>query len=86
MRILVLKIAPEFFQPIEDGIKNFDVRFNDRDYKVGDVLCLAEFDGKAYSGRYVYVEVTYILDDPRYCLKGHVIMGIKKFNFFLDNK
>ena len=33
-----LKILPEFFGAHLKGIKNFEVRCNDRDYHVGDIL------------------------------------------------
>ena len=31
-----LKCWPDYFQPILDGIKTFDLRFNDRKFNVGD--------------------------------------------------
>jgi hypothetical protein len=39
-----LKTWPEYFQAIVSHQKNFELRYNDRDYKAGDVLCLLEFD------------------------------------------
>lgn len=39
-----LKIHPEHFKPVWCGEKTFEIRFNDRDYKVGDLLDLHEFD------------------------------------------
>lgn len=38
-----LKCWPEFFAAIVAGTKTFEIRENDRDYKVGDALTLAEF-------------------------------------------
>jgi hypothetical protein len=38
-----LKTWTEFFQAVKSGAKTFEIRENDRDYKVGDVLWLREF-------------------------------------------
>lgn len=39
-----LKCWPAFFDDVASGKKTFEVRQNDRDYKVGDVLFLREFE------------------------------------------
>ena len=58
-----LKTWPEFFQPVVDGVKTFEVRNDDRGFNVGDQLLLAEWDPvkKEYSGRACTVDVTYIM-------------------------
>lgn len=38
-----LKCWPEFFRPLCQGIKTFEVRLNDRNYQVGDTLQLWEW-------------------------------------------
>lgn len=72
-----LKIWPEFFEPVRDGIKLFEVRKNDRGIKVGDVLKLREWNDKTkkYTGREVRVKVLYILD--WIYLNGYSIMSIE---------
>lgn len=37
-----LKIQPKYFRAILDGKKNFEIRKNDRGYKVGDKVVLKE--------------------------------------------
>lgn len=37
-----LKILPQFFDSVDDGSKPFEVRRNDRDYQVDDILLLRE--------------------------------------------
>lgn len=63
MKIHELKSWPKYFEKVVDGSKTFDVRLNDRDFKVGDFLFLREYDPetKQYSGRFQYVRVTYVL-------------------------
>jgi len=68
-----LKIAPEYLDAQLAGIKNFEIRKNDRGYKVGDRLWLREWDGAEYTGRYTTVYVTYIT--PYQQKPGYVVMS-----------
>lgn len=72
-----LKILSEFFQPIFDGVKNFEIRKDDRQYQVGDILILRETNGHSYTGREVRVVITYILRDRNYNKEGYCTMSIK---------
>lgn len=72
-----IKILPEYYLCIESGKKTFEVRYNDRNYQVYDILHLQECVGDYYTGREITAEVTYILDDPNYCKEGYVVMAIK---------
>lgn len=49
----ILKSNVKNFTPINFRIKKFDVRINDRDFKVGDTLILREWDEKyeRYTGQ-----------------------------------
>ena len=78
MNVHELKTWPEYFQAIIDGIKPFEVRKNDRDYQVGDILLLREYDPiiSEYTARDILVEVTYILDKKPFAPDGYVIMAI----------
>ena len=42
-----LKIYPTYFADVKSGIKTFEIRRNDRNYKIGDVLNLCEYNTKA---------------------------------------
>ena len=76
-----LKTWPCFFEEVFQGRKQFEIRKNDRDFKVGDTLLLEEYDidSESYTGRHCHREVTYILtnDNPFLPLGDAVVMSIK---------
>lgn len=39
-----IKAWPQYFGPVLSGAKLFEIRLNDRNFKVDDVVCLMEFD------------------------------------------
>lgn len=75
--IHALKQLPPYFEAVLSGEKTFEVRLKDRDYRVGDLLALNEYDGANYTGRCCLVKIDYILDNGDYCLENYVIMSIK---------
>lgn len=77
LKIHNLKIKPNYFKDVVNGKKTFDVRFNDRNFKEGDIVVLEEFDNKGYTGKYLNCEITYVLDDPEFCKDHYVVLGIK---------
>lgn len=72
-----LKILPEYYGAIERGDKSFEVRYNDRNYQLHDILHLQEYCGGEYTGRYIDATVCYIMRNPRFCKEGFVIMQLK---------
>ncbi|MBR6995322.1 MAG: DUF3850 domain-containing protein [Ruminococcus sp.] len=72
-----LKILPEYFVAVRDGIKKFEVRKDDRPFEVGDILCLHEINCGVLTGRTIKAEVTYVLRHPDYCKEGYCILSIK---------
>lgn len=58
-----LKTWPEHFQAVVSGEKTFELRKNDRNFEVGDELCLHEFcpQSQEYSGNHIWVYVSHIL-------------------------
>ena len=72
-----VKIEPEYFMVYASSRKPFEVRRNDRPYKVGDFLALNEYNGKEYTGRCAMGVITYILEETEYCAAGYVVLGLK---------
>lgn len=71
----VLKILPEYFEAGFKDEKRFELRKDDRGYKVGDYILLKEWDGEKFTGRMMARKITYILRDaeqyglmPGYCI------------------
>ena len=65
-----VKCWPQFFDPIVSGEKTHDLRrADDRDFRIGDLLCLEEFDPKTnrYTGRQFKVKITYITSADHPC-------------------
>lgn len=74
-----LKTLLEYFQAVVDGKKIFEVRLNDRDFKVGDCVILREFDATTnqYTGRVSFkYQITYILENFVGLQPGYVVFGI----------
>ena len=79
MKAHELKTWPEYFTSIDLGLKNFEIRENDRGFDEGDLLVLKEWNPhtKAYTGRIITAVVTFLLDDLSGFLKeGYVALGI----------
>ena len=78
MRVHELKIGSEFFEAVKDGRKKFEIRKNDRNYKVGDVLMLLEYDKyyEAFTGEKITVEIIYMTDYAQQ--DGYVVLGIEE--------
>lgn len=74
-----LKCWPVYYSSLISGDKNFELRENDREYKVGDILEMCEYDiNLGYTGRVSFYLVTYILNGGVMGLhKGSCIMAIK---------
>jgi len=62
-----LKIETEYFQAIQNDKKKFELRKNDRDFKIGDILHLNEVASGVPTGRELLgLEIKYILYGGKY--------------------
>jgi ASC-1-like (ASCH) protein len=80
-----VKIIPAYFDAVKNGLKTFEIRKLDRDYKIGDTLILSEWQPEtlsvgSYTGRRAYATILYILTHdlfPDGIKDGYGILGIR---------
>lgn len=72
-----LKCETEYFQAIERGEKKFELRMNDSNFKVGDMVYLQETVNGVHTGRELpSVEIQYVLYGGKYGLpEGYCIFN-----------
>lgn len=83
-----LKTWPCYFQPILDGTKRFDLRENDRDFRVGDILELAEYDPEVsgYTGRFLSKKVTFLIQGIFGLPEDVCVMSVGDSTHFWEEK
>ncbi|WP_261806129.1 DUF3850 domain-containing protein [Lapidilactobacillus luobeiensis] len=74
-----LKIDPQYYSDIIFRGKSFEIRNNDRDFRVGDVLVLKEYVNGHYTGKELRAIVTYMTDYAQQ--KGYVVMAIERMGY-----
>ena len=81
LKLHTLKIKPEYYLAVIEGFKTFELRKNDRDYQVQDLIHFVNTNGEEFDKEpdNVY-QISYVLKDvPEYGLnKDYCILGIKK--------
>lgn len=82
MQIHELKTIEPYFSQVYLGLKTFELRLNDRDFKVGDILILREYDVelKQFTGNHVEKTVLNVLENAEHfgLMKGHCILSLGK--------
>jgi hypothetical protein len=72
-----LKCLPVFFQQTWDNNKFFEIRENDRDFHIGDMVLLREWSNVAgYTGREITDEITSVIVYPAGLRDGYVVLGL----------
>lgn len=74
MKVVKKKIHPEYYKAVLAKEKNFEIRTDEDDIQVGDLLVLDEWDG-FHTGNQLRRRVKYVLRDapdlglmPGYCI------------------
>lgn len=75
-----LKCVNPYFNEVAAEQKKFEIRLNDRDFKVGNQILLIEIDNeKAPTGNWCQLSIDYIFTDTAYGLKpNYCVMGVTK--------
>lgn len=72
-----LKLAAMFFDDVLTGKKSFELRKNDRNYQIGDILEMREMKDGEPTGREMEKEVIYIIEGFAGLEEGYCILGLK---------
>lgn len=77
MAVHKLKIKPKYFEQLITHKKTFEIRFNDRDFEVGDVLHLEEYEN-GFTEKETIRIISHILKDVPECglMEGYVILSL----------
>lgn len=76
-KIHQIKLARMYFDAVASGKKPFELKKNDRGYKVGDILELMEYADGKNTGRMIQAKVTFMLEDYTGLEDGYCILGIQ---------
>ncbi|MED4377957.1 DUF3850 domain-containing protein [Schinkia azotoformans] len=73
-----LKTWPEYFLAVALDKKTSEIRKNDRDFKVNDLVFLQEYDpaNSKLTGREIATKITYLTDFEQ--KENYVVMSIEK--------
>ena len=66
-----LKIAPVHFIGVMNGTKTAEFRINDRNFQLGDILELCEFDRGEFTGLEAHARVSDVTDVTPYINRGY---------------
>jgi hypothetical protein len=80
MKIHELKLQQPYFAHVHCGLKDFEVRKNDRGFGVGDRLKLIEYsdEQELTEVRFIIKEIKYILEGGQYGIASdYVVLGLK---------
>lgn len=74
-----LKLKSSYYNTSLINAKTFEIRKNDRNFKVGDVLKLVEVSSETQeiTGKFHCKQITYILDNAEYLKEGYVCLGLR---------
>ena len=75
-----LKSWPENFGPVKNGIKKAEVRLNDRQFELGDLILLEEWSPvtRLYTGESVKIKVTHIVKDFDGLQNNYVVLSFER--------
>jgi len=79
-----VKAIPKQFKSIKDLERVADVRYNDRDYQIGDIITFCEYYNGVYSKDEISAVIAYI--DDFGCQHGYVNLSLKNVGAMVVDK
>ncbi|MFC0183341.1 protein of unknown function [Pseudarcicella hirudinis] len=78
-----VKTHIEYYQLCMKGVKNFELRKNDRNYKAGDIFISQEYDPatEQFTGRRIMCEIDYVLQGYPGLEQGYCIIQLGRMIF-----
>lgn len=79
MKTHLLKLADQYWEPVLTGLKTFEVRYNDRNFEVGDHVKFRRVNSEEEMG--LTFTITYVLthdDFPQGIPEGWCVFAIKE--------
>lgn len=73
-----IKCDEPFFTDIDNYIKTFELRLNDRDYRKGDFLIIERTKNSGETKEVIYASIEYFLEGYPGLQNGYCILGIDK--------
>lgn len=76
----LLKSVSPYYEDVRDGRKKFELRYNDRNFKVGDFVTHAHWDAakNEFTGNpNVVTEIVYLIDSGQWLSPGYCCFGIE---------
>ena len=82
------KLIQPYFDDVWNENKTFEIRKNDCNYQVGDLLILREFDKKTdkYTGDWIMTKITYKIENFVGIEEGYCILEIKVLERGVDER
>lgn len=79
-KVHFLKCIEPYFTAIQQGLKTSELRFNDRDFQVGETIYLEQYfeNENRHSGLQIRLEITHVLTDFKGLEKGYCILSFKR--------
>ncbi|QYC51754.1 putative activating signal cointegrator protein [Proteus phage vB_PmiS_PM-CJR] len=80
-----IKIYPLYFRQVCSGMKKAELRINDRNYQIGELVIMKEYDPdtKSYTGNFVTVEITMVNDVSDFTnIANQVMFSFDKLTVF----
>lgn len=83
-KVHCVKILPENFENVLSKKMSFQIRKDDREYKLGDCMYLQEFI-EDYTGRSLPVKINHILKENEGLRDGYVLLNIEVLGLLIMN-